>query len=1751
MALELRSYEQILGLMIRRVQSEAGLSDLESGSVLLSILESAAESDFGVANDILAALDSIDIDRAEGAILDLLAAQRGLSRLPASKSSGPITITDNSFTKLNTTIYQGLPAPIANSSIIYVNDASTWPSTGSLYIGRGTVNIEGPIPYTAIVAVGNYYKITLNASTNKFHNTGESVILAQGGNRTIPSGTLVNTGVIGVDAPVSFSILDSAILLDGEDTVTGVSCICESLGTTGNVPSNAITDFPSPPFPNLSVSNEFPFTNARDEEGDIDLRDRIKKKNSTNTNGTNQSILNGVINLVAADEQKRIISASIAEATGNDPTILYVDDGTAYEPIYTGVGEEIILDNAVGGQKFLQLVNPALVKAQITSLSSQPFLLTDGSKLALQVGGVLSEHSFSSADFFDITSATAYEIVASINANSDLLFTARTAEGATKIVLSAKADTNEDMEIAVPISGTDANEIFNFQTGRQYTLKLYKNDDELIKDGSEALVESIAYPWGLSSSSYTLILSVDGTPDATYTFDSSNLSPYSPQSATLEAWANAVNSTIPGATGVVSGNILQIKSNKGASDLASIEIVGGTLVTVGGVFSVELSQGQSSDYSLIRGTGQVILTDAAETGDTFQAGTSDTRAYVQTDALTSGIVNVAATANLFTLNDSEVEIISTSAISGANITVTNVGTNIWRYTSAANTFVNASIGDWAIIWDTAITHADNRGYFRISNTDASTYIDVEKANGNGGTYTLVNNDSFKVVRSNGIVQDFRTGPINQSLIQWTETINSNKLVGIESKVADTDRIRLTTNTFNEDVGQIYFLTADLNGQTFDFTIGDDDFSTTSHIGFVESANKEIGTPLFTTPLIVSVNDTSTTTYLFNSTTSVTISPDKMAGFVKTFNTSSTNRFGNNIYNWTGIRHLVSGSTTVTLVAKPTIKDRLVGDRAYIANAFDFSGTDSLFLVFDNSPVEKSIKLNAFRTISVNSSPSPTANSFSATDVDGGNIGLTTSFGGAFDFSNYKLWSRARAIVDADGSNNGFIVRSAKYGPDGNQYRFFLGYPYGPNTSFSYTLNSGNTAGGVDLTVLLSSDSQRAATYDGTTSFTISYSAPNATYFWNSGTTPTFVSDGVIAGDIAYIGPNTNFTAGNQGIFRVTNVSQTTFTVTNYNASATSESVAKTLGATSNLKFYPISATATANNLISWMNQNVNNYVTASLGVGESGSGLVNRIIRDFTGATQNYVQLSDGENWVNNATLTASPQFTTEANFSLTNGLYTLVGEQFKLIPHTAKQVVAFFGSPAVSGIANLGEIKASDQGGKIQIASSIVGTAGAVKIDGGAANSAGGTIVGTALPVGSPVAYELIRTTAGASAGLYSGAWIKLSSTLPLSKNVGLSSSSLASISLPSTLSITGGSFYTARTHSGDNTTKIQVEKHGNFAFFVYTGVGTAPVFTNVLQGDFVVIAPGTVFNAENAGTYRVVRAVSTGFWVENSSAIEERTTLSANSNLSFYSSDSILPGDSLVLSGNVLGSANDGSYTVSNVSGTQTLTIDSNFSSAVSLTSLAGNLFTYINFYNADTSNFYRPVVAIAAPSALNSIYEDIVIGDYIAQLSGKISDSFEFVFDALNKLEFDTDTNFGIDGYSYYNGLIAEATKVVYGDPENSTLYPGIKATSAYIDLRPPLPKRIKISVGVRLKTGIKFQDIENTVKSSIASVVNSSLIGQSIPLSDIITAVTSVNGVLAASIIFPTYNSSNDVISVGYSEKALIVSQEDIAVSLLGN
>ncbi len=1103
------------------------------------------------------------------------------------------------------------------------------------------------MPYGSLTAIGAYYQITLSVALAKQHNTGEAVTLAQGGNRIIPAGSTLKTPAAGASTSIQFSTINSATILDGETSVVGISVLCTQTGSIGNIPLGTLTQFSSVPFPGASPSNTTPYTNGTDLESDFDYRDRIKKTRQARSKGTDVALVNSVLNVIAPDEQKRVSSASVEAASNNLlPTILRIDDGTGYEPIYSGIGNEILIDSALGGEDKLQLNNTPVVKAQLTAINVQPYGIYDDYKLSVLVGNVLSEHAFQSSDFRTPGAATAYEVVASINADTTLLYVARTANGGQKVTILAKSDSNEDIQVSIPASGTDANDSLSFPINHQYTLYLYKNNEILTKDGETAEIESTAYPWNLSLTSYTFIFGPDGTPQNSYTFNSSVLSPYSPANATLSSWVSAFNRIIPGISAISRSNRLVISSNKGESSNASLSISSAsTLVSLGSVIDILEDAGKDSDYSLIRGTGQIQLSIGATAGDSFQAGTDSFQGYFQTDAIVGGVFNLASTANIWLITDKETTQVYNAVTIGTTITASTPSLNIWRYAAPANTFDEVSVGDWAVVWDDAF-NANNRGYWRISNC-SSTFIDVEKTSGTAQTVSITNGDSFVIASSEGIVQQISL-PSGSYALDTAVTQLNNLLIGASAAVVDANKLRISTNTFLTN-GFMALLASDTNGQAIGFSSFITKTNGIQHIAAVQSGNSDKGTPLFSAALVAST--TNSTTPVFTASVTQSLHPDLMLQFVKPFGST---RYSSNRFNSDGIRNIVVSNQSITLVNKITIENIVTGDRAYVTNGYDFSYDDTLNIVLDNNPTVNTLMLPLSREIQISSSPAPSVNTFSATDVDGGNLSLTVTFGPAYDFSNYRLWSRARQVVNSTGTNNAFILRSLHYGPTGNFYRFGIRYPQ--YASASMIANTDVTSNGtVDNILYLASGAARTTGINATSQFsvTVTGSFPYVIFINHTGgAAPAWAANGVVAGDILNISATSSFSATMEGSFRISAVSATALTVTNWAYAGAPTNQTVTLSAAADMSIFPLTNN-TANNLITFINgtSGISQNLTATLGVGESGAGQIFTSTNDSS--ISSFLTLVDGENWVKNCTLTAAPPVTTEQNMSITDSLYT------------------------------------------------------------------------------------------------------------------------------------------------------------------------------------------------------------------------------------------------------------------------------------------------------------------------------------------------------------------------------------------------------------------------------------------------------------------------------------------------------------------
>ena len=460
-----KSYSQILGTMITAFQAKYPIGGMKVGGALLTILEAAASADFRASMDTLNLIASTTLASASGTALDRIAADENTQRIGTVTASGQVTVTDVNVTRQRSALMV-TPAqspPTIGGTSVYITNAtlagSTFPASGSFYIGRGTSQVEGPFPYTRTSGTGGDgtdpswvgYKLVITAGAlAKKHYSNEYVTLAQGGDRAIPSGTQLQTPSGPTDS-VQFSVTNSATLLDGESSVEGILVTCSKPGLIGNVPINSLS-FTSPPFTGASASNSLPFSNGFEAEDDDTLRDRIQNLRQTRSLGTPLALITALIGVKAPDENKAIRSASYVETT--DASTVYIDDGQGYEQVDTGVVQETITEYASGSGQYFQLSNRPITQCMFEGTQDGPFSLVAGNYIEVAVydysGSSITRHTFSASDAADLSIAHAWEIVNAINANDALNFYARTSQGGKRVVISPRAPDAYQIKFNVP-----------------------------------------------------------------------------------------------------------------------------------------------------------------------------------------------------------------------------------------------------------------------------------------------------------------------------------------------------------------------------------------------------------------------------------------------------------------------------------------------------------------------------------------------------------------------------------------------------------------------------------------------------------------------------------------------------------------------------------------------------------------------------------------------------------------------------------------------------------------------------------------------------------------------------------------------------------------------------------------------------------------------------------------------------------------------------------------------------------------------------------------------------------------------------------------------------------------------------------------------------------------------------------------------------------------------------------------------------
>jgi len=770
MAITVKSVSQLLADSVRRLLAETSVTDVTPGSVIGTILEAAALADFQNQVSLLKVLESSNLESLVGSDLDSKAIELaipdgigGIGRVPARRSSGAIRIGSN-FSKLSSALYLGKSAPYIGALRVYVQNASGWPATGQVYIGRGSLNEEGPINYTSIQNFTTYYELTLSVSTPlvKNHGFSETVVLAQGGTRSIPAGTSVIAPASSGNVSVQFSTDTAALLLDGEAEAS-VPVTSSTFGEEGNVASGAIKTFSNIPFAGATVTNGLAFSNGAGAETDENLRERIKNHFSTLGRGTKSAIASALRGLRDPVSGKAISSVSIIEpALLGDPARCYIDDGSGLEPTLDGQDFENLLTSASGQELLFRTARYPVTPPTVIGTNIGPFQLEDSHTLSVSLDGVSETFRVYASDYQDITSAGMSEIVRTFNAQATSIGF-RTAESGKYLVVFDRTGKAEVMQVT---SG-DLQKLLGFSTEEIRPLYLYKNNQLQSFKGTTATLTTAVYPWsGLDTSDLASnIVVVDGV-EQTVTITNADFTRFGTTIATasLAQWATVLATKVAGVKFAVSGNTLvwtswQTNSSSGSLEVKATRADSSAASWIGlnklWASSQALSDtGATADYEFNRFSGQIKLKNKLDSGSNITLGSRLTRAEAQSLKAATGQFGLGAnslgTPKIIVAADGEFAVRSVAPPNGSTVapTAISVNSNLVKLTTDdLEIFRTVEVGDfiYPVRDTTSVKPFPTRAVFPFIVKRKGLNTRLSNATFTGATFTLLASSSLITV----------------------------------------------------------------------------------------------------------------------------------------------------------------------------------------------------------------------------------------------------------------------------------------------------------------------------------------------------------------------------------------------------------------------------------------------------------------------------------------------------------------------------------------------------------------------------------------------------------------------------------------------------------------------------------------------------------------------------------------------------------------------------------------------------------------------------------------------------------------------------------------------------------------------------------------------------------------------------------------------------------------------------------------------
>jgi len=661
MVLDIKSREQHLGDMVRRIKNNSRITNFAPGGDLVTILEAIASRMFKTELAVLKILEQTNIDNLTGMNLDLAAEAislpngiGGMGRRPAARASGSVTISSD-FDKISTLPYAGRPAPYKGSTKLYLQDCSEFfdPTTApSIYIARGTDRFEGPIKYTTLANNGAYWEMDLATALTQDHLSTDIIVLAQGGDRLISAGMQVEIPAKASSKQVAYIVDASAILADGENEIT-VNVSCTEYGSVGNASIGAITKFTTVPFLGATVRNNAIFSNGLDFESDASLRQRIKDYPDLLARGTMTAIKSGLLGAQDSVTNKTIVSTSaVAAVDPSDPTIIYIDDGAVLEPLFASQTYEILLASATGRERSFKTAQAPIAPVCLQGQEYGPYILEDGLQLTLSLDGQMVTYTIDASQYQDIASASVYEVIRDLNSQSNA-WAWRVFDNGRRIVAT---DSSDSGEIAYAVPGR-LQTLLGLPTKETRNIYLYKNGlIQSFKGVTATLSTRMFTDWDLAAYSSSGFLNctvvIDGVTVTGINITNSDFAQFGAtfSSSTIAQWRTIFEQKIPGVTATISEGRIVLLSNLESDDRSELQIIPGSgvndWVSTNAVWEpsgILESTGRTRNFKFNRRTGDIRFLETLEEGDIIEIATEYTRGHLESVTASSGLFDVSAT----------------------------------------------------------------------------------------------------------------------------------------------------------------------------------------------------------------------------------------------------------------------------------------------------------------------------------------------------------------------------------------------------------------------------------------------------------------------------------------------------------------------------------------------------------------------------------------------------------------------------------------------------------------------------------------------------------------------------------------------------------------------------------------------------------------------------------------------------------------------------------------------------------------------------------------------------------------------------------------------------------------------------------------------------------------------------------------------------------------------------------------------------